>query len=310
MTRAANLAEAAGSGFAFRNRLINGAMDIWQRGTTFTAGGYGPDRWALQVAGTCTLTQESSDVPSGARYALKWTTGASSSYGQIRQFLEQLNVIPLRGQTVTASAMVKISSGFSGTLTFEIYYNPTSDSASAGGWVGCTYSVVGTPTSTGYTKITATFTVPSNAVGLYIGVVPTAAQSSGVTAYISQVQLEPGATATPFENRFYGTELMLCQRYYQTSNGVQTWAGWGDGTGGYRQIVIPIPQMRATPSVSYFDYVGNASKVTTRSNVGGATNNQAIGNIAGTYPSTIVFDSLGSVANNGYGFSWTASAEL
>lgn len=34
--------------------------------------------------------------------------------------------------------------------------------------------------------------------------------------FLTGVQLEVGDTATPFENRSYGEELTLCQRYYQT----------------------------------------------------------------------------------------------
>ena len=33
---------------------------------------------------------------------------------------------------------------------------------------------------------------------------------------VSLVQLEEGSVATPFENRPIGTELALCQRYYQS----------------------------------------------------------------------------------------------
>jgi hypothetical protein len=35
--------------------------------------------------------------------------------------------------------------------------------------------------------------------------------------YITGVQLEAGTTASPFEYRQYGTELALCQRYFQTT---------------------------------------------------------------------------------------------
>jgi len=40
------------------------------------------------------------------------------------------------------------------------------------------------------------------------------------TWYLTGVQLEPGSTATPFEHRPFGTELALCQRYYQTYPGI------------------------------------------------------------------------------------------
>jgi hypothetical protein len=39
--------------------------------------------------------------------------------------------------------------------------------------------------------------------------------TSGATLYITGVQLEKGTTATSFDYRPYGTELQLCQRYYE-----------------------------------------------------------------------------------------------
>jgi hypothetical protein len=44
-------------------------------------------------------------------------------------------------------------------------------------------------------------------------------QQSG-TFEIAQVQLEPGAVATPFEQRPIGTELALCQRYFEAGSTV------------------------------------------------------------------------------------------
>ena len=48
--------------------------------------------------------------------------------------------------------------------------------------------------------------------------------TSGATFYITGVQLEKGSTASPFEYRQYGTEFMLCQRYFQI---LQNNLGWG-----------------------------------------------------------------------------------
>ena len=244
----ANLSSVNGGPIAgTRNRIINGGFDIWQRGTSQTTTGYGSaDRWNMTVAGTTTFSQETSIVPSGAQYALKWTTGAASSYGQVRQYIEQLNVIPLRGQTVTASAYVRSGGTFTGNYLFEIGYNTSSD-ASGAGWSLISTTTSGTINSSSYTQIKATFTVPSNAVGLYFGLVPDTVQASGAIVYQSLAQLEPGLTATPFERRSFGQELALCQRYYQEPIG-----GFGRSTlANTCDFVLPlIVEMRTPPSVT------------------------------------------------------------
>ena len=54
--------------------------------------------------------------------------------------------------------------------------------------------------------------------GSYFGVAIGQYSNTGGTAYdlnITGVQLEVGLQATVFENRSYGEELALCQRYYQ-----------------------------------------------------------------------------------------------
>jgi len=55
--------------------------------------------------------------------------------------------------------------------------------------------------------------------------------TSGATFYITGVQLEEGSVATPFEHRMYGTELQLCQRYFEIikkqDSGLETLIGIG-----------------------------------------------------------------------------------
>jgi hypothetical protein len=73
-------------------------------------------------------------------------------------------------------------------------------------------------------------------------------QQSG-TFEIAQVQLEPGAVATPFERRPIGTELALCQRYYQHNMRVNLGGVTSSGIGLYGAVQLPVV-MRANPTAS------------------------------------------------------------
>ena len=87
---------------------------------------------------------------------------------------------------------------------------------------------------------------------------PTGATSvvgtNGATFYITGVQLEKGSVATPFDYRQYGTELALCQRYYETigyGNDGGLLAPQGYGTGGQiNQTLFYKVTKRAIPTVT------------------------------------------------------------
>jgi hypothetical protein len=71
-------------------------------------------------------------------------------------------------------------------------------------------------------------------------------QQSG-TFDIAQVQVEAGPVATPFERRPIGTELALCQRYFQfntLSTGVST------STTLVEMLVMGVVPMRVTPTLT------------------------------------------------------------
>ena len=250
---------------AGKNKIINGDFGIWQRGTTTTSRGYATaDRWNNQATGTTTISQESSDLPTGFQYGIKFVTSASSSFGQFKTFLERGTVIPMRGQVVTISAYVKISGGYTGSWIGQVYYSNSSDSsASVTTQVGSNVAIASSATSS-WTRVSFQATIPTDAVGLGVFFVPDSVQASGVTVRMTGVQLEVGSVATPFTTAT-GTlsgELAACQRYYWRQNwdAQTTYAIFGQGSAtsttiAYCQTPYPV-QMRVKPTAIDFPAVG------------------------------------------------------
>jgi len=234
-----------------RNRIINGRMQISQRGTSFTGistdGPYTIDRfqYALNGGGVVSSSQ-SSTAPAGFSNSLLTTvttadgTVASSSYYQVRQNIEGFNISDLNWglanpKTVTASFWVNCS--VVGTYTFTlrnaggaVSYVTTYSIPTANTWTYITITVpgptVGTWGSTNDTGIFVTwdFGTGSNSVtsstnawisGNFTGATGATKliNTNGATFYLTGCQLEVGTQATSFEYRQYGTELALCQRY-------------------------------------------------------------------------------------------------
>jgi hypothetical protein len=85
----------------------------------------------------------------------------------------------------------------------------------------------------------------------------------GNTWYLTGVQFEVGSTATNFEFRHYGSELMLCQRYFQKIGGSASGyqytamaAGWAEnGSAAIYTVALPV-SMRTAPT---FGTSGTAS---------------------------------------------------
>jgi len=82
-------------------------------------------------------------------------------------------------------------------------------SATAGAWNGGNASIGGYVSATGATSVVGT---------------------NGATFYITGVQFEVGSTATEFERRPIGTELALCQRYYEQTGKNQVYSNFGVGS--------------------------------------------------------------------------------
>jgi hypothetical protein len=224
---------AAASPYVLKNRIINGAMQVWQRGTSFTSVGngttapqYTADRmFGYRGSGWAANLDISQQTGFGIyQYCLRAqrTSGTSSTAVMvIGQIVESLNMYDLQGQTITVSFSCRAGSNFSGgTLSPQVYTstaaNQSSASLAAGTWTGSAVtSTTVTPTTTA-TQYTFTTTIPSNALSLAIIFVWTPSGTAGANDYLdfSGVQLEQNTSATPFERRLYNQELANCQRYF------------------------------------------------------------------------------------------------
>ena len=235
-----------------RNKIINGAMAIDQRNAgasqTITAAAalaYTVDRWYAYSTGANVTGQRVAGSTASSQYNYQFTGAASTTVIGFGQRIESFNSYDLAGNSATLS--VFLANSLLTTVTWTAYYASTANSFGTLASPTVTSIATGTFTVTStLTRYNTTISIPSAATtGIQI-VFTVGAQTSG-TWTIGQVQLEKGATATPFENRFYGTELALCQRYYWYTNSNMGFAQTGNicAAGAVRTPV----QMRASPTI-------------------------------------------------------------
>ena len=210
------------STFAFKNRFINGAMQIAQRNTTGTSGAAVPttspatypsiDRWYAYATGA-TVTVAQVAGTGAIKNNLQVSGAASVTAVGVGQRIEQLNCYDLAGSTCTLS--VNMSNSLLTTVTWTASY-----ATSANTWSAKTQIATGTFTVTGtLANYSAQITVPAAATtGIEI-LFTVGAQTSG-TWVIGNAQFEKSSIATTFDYRPFGTELTLCQRYYEKSFGI------------------------------------------------------------------------------------------
>ena len=207
---------------AGKNFLINGGMDVWQRGTSFAVSGLGyatytVDRWNCYAGAAGTITQDTSLYAPGARYGLRFTSTVSSSAQNWYQMIETTNAIALAGQNVTLSGYAAGTSGVTGNYLNLWYSTNTDASLFDAGWTACTtVATTLNPAINGtMQRYASVYSVPSNAKSLRVQWT-TGTLSNTQFQTISGFQLEQGPVATPF-SRATGTiqgELAECQRYY------------------------------------------------------------------------------------------------
>ena len=251
---------------------------------------YTLDRWAIQSsqASKISIQQNAGAVTpptSFTKYlgatSLSAYSVLSGDYFSIRQGIEGFNIADLGwgaagASPVTLSFWVRssLTGTFGGSLTnntFVYSYPFTYTISVANTWEYKTITVAGPTAGTWETGsslgiyitlglgIGSTYSGTAGAWAASGYLSATGATSvvgtNGATFYVNGVQLEKGSTATSFDYRPYGTELQLCQRYFQTWGGTTTYERIGVGYAvSSTQIEVFIPRyyapMRSAPSLS------------------------------------------------------------
>jgi hypothetical protein len=260
-----------GSQAAGKNAFINGAFDIWQRGTsgTIAAGSYvAADRWYTYRNTTGSTFSRQTASLTGFQYSGRIardsgnTATANISCGQS---IESINSIPFAGQTVVFSFWAKAGANFSATssiLRARLLSSTTTDQNIVlnGGTTVIDQNVTLT---TSWQRFSYTAAVGSTAVtlGNIFSYDPIGTAGAADNFEVTGVQLELGSVATSFQ-RAGGTiqgELAACLRYYwrsEAGSAQQKFAqgpAYGTTNALTNAINLPTP-MRVKPTA--LDYGG------------------------------------------------------
>jgi hypothetical protein len=283
-----------------RNKIINGDMRIAQRGTATITGSasaqYPVDRWIVyNGTGTVTFAQ-SAIAPTGYTNSLNATVTATGSYGasgytEFGQMVEGFNCQDLAWGTASAKQITVsfwVRSSVTGTYNVAFQNNAQNRSYitsftinTVNTWEYKTIQIPGDTSGTWTVNSTSGLRIWFNLgmgtnydttgntwtagnLGSTAGTVDFAA-NSGATFYITGVQIEVGAVATPFEFEDFGTTLTKCQRYYCRVYSAYLGTGMAFSTTSSIVNVFFPTTMRVAPSAlettgvaaNYFQVISN-----------------------------------------------------
>ena len=271
----------SGFGQAGKNKIINGDMNVWQRGTSITSTSgswvYSVDRFQTYMTvttGTCVISQQTF-TPGTApvagyegTYFMRATAPTTGSSGlNFRQSIE--NVRTLAGQSVTFSFWAKASATTAGKMKLTQNFG-------SGGSASVDSALTSVSFTTSWARYSMSVTLGSVS-GKTIGTssfldayyYTDSNFSSAATIDFWGVQVEYGSIATPFQTAT-GTiqgELAACQRYYIRMGGTAAYEflgaiGNAASTTAADVMYQNIVTMRTTPSaieyslLSLYDGVG------------------------------------------------------
>jgi hypothetical protein len=266
---------------AGKNKVINGDLGVWQRGTSFTSTVtgffYSADRWRTYAqSGTSATISRQTFTPGTAPvagYEGSYFARVNDTGGGVTFYQPIEDVRTFAGQTVTISFWVKA------TATSSVYVNLDQNFGTGGSANVSTNAMAASNTTTSWVRRSATVALPSIAgktIGTNNFLEIQIIGSTNVAIDIWGVQLEASNTATAFQTAT-GTiqgELAACQRYYvRYNNSAVSYAAFGVGqvTSASSALILisPMVSMRTTPTA--VDYANLAVQEVWNGGLGAVT---------------------------------------
>jgi hypothetical protein len=304
-------------------------MQIFQRGATASdVNGYFVDGWYTNRTGSVNhMNVLVNNISFGSnKFALRISrtagdtqTNALNLYQPIEQTISQ----SLAGGNATLSFILGTGANISALNghAVNIYYQTSlTDQGVGGAWTAIGVQLFSVTANAIYgARQGYTFAIPVGATQLMVQVSFAVTGTAGAdeSFYITEIQLEPGSVATAFERRPIGTELALCQRYFEKSyNQADAPGNTSYLTQGGAFLAVDVSNAigntqfsvtkRATPTVTIYDPTTGLSGHA-RDATGGASYPMTVTDI-----SQVNFNRLTGSMTTGHLFSamWTASAEL
>ena len=255
------------------NTIINGGLDIWQRGTSIAVGAaivYTADRWQSYRQGVvtgATVSRQSSSL-TGIQYCARVQRDSGNTSTASINFnyqLESGDSYRFANTPVTMSFYARAGANYSSTsnnLFFGMRSGTGTDQTQVGGFTGATTVGSGTAVlTTSWQRFTVTGTPASTItqMGVYFYSDPTGTAGANDYFEVTGVQLEQGSVATSFKrsNGSGGTiqgELDACRRYFVRYGGNTSTEMFGTGmaySSTAAMLYVPHrPFLRTSPTLT------------------------------------------------------------
>jgi hypothetical protein len=327
---------------SFRQKLVNGCMNVWQSGTSFTAATnpannddtYLMDQWVLLSDGNDIVdVSQDTDTPAGFEFAAKFLIATINKKFGIFQPITSHNINNLLNEDTSLSFYAKTTASkvinnvraaiVSWTGTADII---TTDIVSAWNASGANPTLIGnwtyenTPSNLALTTSYQRFTIENvnidtvgtKNIGIFIWVDDTDAALND-ELFIAGVQYEKGSIVSDYEHRKFNIEEFMAFYYYQQTaadSAATTWyskvlAGSVPNGQFYPVNVDFYVPMRIPPTITLFggEGIGSDGNIYVNSN-----SRAAVANRVSRYGYARIQNNSGVQWNSGQTMIWNHKA--